>query len=200
MERGYMNDIERKQQFYTMLGKSNPKISLTKEEIKIANEVASARHYYSRKLGLHDASTEIGGLTLKEPDIVGAYGELAVHKWLELHWKVDPRVPGYGGDVGGWIEVKSSNYPNARLLARPSASGKHTLMMERPFLLVTVDKPIVTIAGWEWGYKLMSDANWGNPFPNSRGDCWTLTQNKLQHPEVLKKLIEERLKSTVTIL
>jgi len=162
-----------------------PRIILTPEERSYAETFAYLREGWSRKTGLHDARPLGSGIL--DPDIVGAYGELAVHKWMNIPWEPNPEVPGYDGDILGNIEIKTTTHSSGRLLARPFARGNQALlekMRTRIFLLVTwhTIRSEATIVGWEYGKDFLVDANWGNPFGNDRNDAWTLSQDQLRPP------------------
>jgi len=180
-----MTTVLDKYKQHTHRQSQQPRIVLTQEEREYARAFAYLRQGWSRKTNLHDARPLGSGAM--DPDIVGAYGEFAVHKWLNIPWEPNPEIPGYDGDVLGNIEIKTTIHSAGRLLARPFARGNQALlekMRTRIFLLVTWhdSRSEATIVGWAHGKEFLIDANWGNPFGNDRNDAWTLPQDQLKSP------------------
>lgn len=161
-------------------------VTLTQDEIDRANSVGALREQHNRAAGIVDLS----GPQMPDgerPDAIGSIGELAVHNWLGLEWAGKTDRPDQGGDVAGWIEVKTTAHLGGHLVQSPLSGEKQRAKQHRAFLLVVWRKPHASILGWLWGWELLDDANMGDHFNNGR-PCWAVPQGWLRRPETLLDL------------
>jgi hypothetical protein len=151
-------------------------VTLTAEECAGREAFARGRWEETRRQGLPDqaygASTVEDSIAL---DIVGAFGEYAVWRWLGRpggQATVD-RVNTFHviPDVGQ-VEVRAASGHDRNLIIRERDP------QERPYLLTTWELPEVWIHGWVYGWEARTRGQRWNP--NGRHEAWLIRQRDLR--------------------
>lgn len=159
-------------------------ITLNENELEKALEIASLRNQSQRSANRPDGKVMASSI---DADIMGAEGELAVSKALNLPWsgKWLP-IPLWdswkhdGNDVGK-IEVRTTNYKTGRLILH------HSDKDNSPYLLVIANKPEFRLAGWKWGKEGKNSSYWRKNVPRP---CYMVPQEKLDSIDSLLELIK----------
>ena len=135
-----------------------PKITLTEKQIEEVRDVAE-RQYKNAVLGGNKNRHGLAKDQGREKDIQLAFnglcGELAVASFLEVPW--NPWLQ-KNGDIGHSIEVRTTAYPQGRLIWRPSTdktTGAYTLVRSHKF-------PEFEIVGWVTGLDIPSVGFFGD--------------------------------------
>lgn len=159
-------------------------ISLNSEEIDQARQVAELRNQSQRQAGRADGRVMASSI---QADLMGAEGELAVAKALNLPWdgKFLPistwlEWKHEGNDVGN-LEVRTTNYETGKLILHDSDKNFS------PYLLVISSKrPEYRLAGWIFGHEGKKSHFWATQVPRP---CYMIRQELLRSMEDLKKVI-----------
>lgn len=163
------------------------RVVLNKNERQLARYIGGMRSSTNRDRGIEDKkrSNKKG----VEIDTAGFAGELVVARLLNLY-------PDFGMEAtnqadltfrGHSIDVKTSKYPTARLLAPPHKADKDYADI---FMLVTGEMPSFTVRGWIRGDELVTRDRLVEDF-KGYGPAYVVPQSEL-HP--LGKLNELKLK------
>ena len=138
-------------------------VRLTQAEYFFSAQVGFTRCFEDHKRGFNGA---VEGKIWNESDrrwdncIVGAQAELAVCKYLKVHWSHSVNAQGEC-DIPPDIEVRSSNHPRAQLLfIRPGVDKKN-----RRYIFVTVNLLEFKIHGWISGEEAMVRKYYGKLKP-----------------------------------
>lgn len=125
------------------------KINLTAPELRVAANVAIERRIDSIRKGLNsEKHVEGHSWNCWDGEINGAAAELAVAKLFDVHWNCGVgtfKAP----DVGG-LQVRSTTYPNGKLIFRPNDNP------EELYILVICDTPVYNIIGYLSGEDAMA--------------------------------------------
>ena len=166
-----------------------PFVDLESGEIEYARYIGERRlrnNEQARLAGYWDgtASSRYG------PHVWGAIGELAAHTLFGLDWHPSIEAPDHGGDVAGWVEVKTRE---KRLFAPTLVCGRmgrgiQEKMQHRPFLLALVAETRVTFPGWTWGRLLLRPERWGDHFRTGH-PCWLMEARELRPTRRLMDLV-----------
>jgi hypothetical protein len=150
-------------------------VTLTQEEmdhaIKVANDIIADSIKHKRKdnhgYGYYPKSYK------DEKSRQGFMAEKAVAKLMGLPWP--PNNGGFkNADAGLDIQVKSTHYPNGRLIVRHDATPSHR------YVLVICDKiPHFRVVGWMFARDAMQDKWKAAPDP-LRPVEWFVPQYELQ--------------------
>jgi hypothetical protein len=111
-------------------------------------------------------------------DICGACCEFAAAVILNLYWR--PQVGRRGIDVGGLVEVRSTNLKGGRLIIKPDDHGPHILirqLSERDY-----DAPGWLDAAKAKGGRYPLDATHGEA-------CWFVPQGDLDAVAELRRMV-----------
>lgn len=153
-------------------------VELKPREIYVAHTVAAYREAQSREGGFQDRHG-YSGCSVYD-GIVGAIGELALAKYLDVFWS--------GGEIGhslpdvGDVDVRSTTKRNTGLIVRQNN------LDDRPIALAVVDPSTldrVWLAGWCLGWEAKLDCYRTN-FGNGRLECWSVPIEKLINIKELK--------------
>lgn len=107
-------------------------------------------------------------------DIDGAFGELALAKWLGVYWVPGVARPEYSGDVARY-EVRATRHATGCLLLHPDDHD------DRPYVLALIAEPTVTLAGWVMGQQGKSPAHWTSSTDTRfREPCFAVPQSALR--------------------
>ncbi len=148
--------------------------SLTPSEQTVAKSLAVMRQQISRSIGRVDQ--QIGKQNGWETDEQGIGGEFAAARVFNVFPPLE-LTPDTGHDIqvnGKRIDVKTTHYPNGRLLAKLNSQLDDVDI----FLLVTGRFPEFNVVGWAWAKELCQadniiDLGHGEGFgleqPNLRG-------------------------------
>ena len=130
---------------------NNWSVTLNEIERRICAWVGKQRRQYAvnsgRNPGLGPSRLDECGA---ENDIRGAECEYAASRILNLYWR-----PWVGSiteakrmrDVGGLIEVRSTDLPNGRLIVKPDDPD------DAPFVLIVRNADRFTLAGWLFAHE-----------------------------------------------
>ena len=131
---------------------------LPSSSLAFALEVGFLRQEYNLMMGIHDAHGFVGnGLRLHQ---IGCVAELSVCEVLNIPWSgmYSENYQNLSGDVGGIIQVRSTEHKNGRLLLhRPPKDSPN-----KPFVLVRHQDELgdVEIVGWIYGHEGQLDRFW----------------------------------------
>lgn len=160
-------------------------ITLTPWEFKFCAEVASARMATSNDAGWNHASTyRRDHLQRMTEEIVGACGEMAAAKALNVFWSPSVNTFHRSSDLPGGIEVRSTTEIANSLIVRDNDRD------DWAYILVVGNPPIMTVVGWLFGYEAKSEKFLRNPHNNR--PAWFVPQPELtpinrgaENPQVL---------------
>lgn len=136
-------------------------VTLTKEDVDHIKSVAAARNKVQREAGSHDGAV----MDSQQVDLVGAAGEYAVVRLMNLPWLGE--IKSYvewlayretGADVGEF-EVKTTKHPHGRLFVRRTGAW----YARRAYILARIQKTRVTLAGWAYGEDIKRPENLWDP-------------------------------------
>ena len=135
------------------------KVNLTAPELRSAANVAIERRIDSIRRGLNvQKHVESHSWNNWDGEINGAAAELAVAKYFNVHW--DCGVGTFKAPDVGNFQVRSTIYPNGKLIFRPNDSP------EDIFILVICDTPVYNIIGYISGSEAIEcgriDTKYGN--------------------------------------
>ena len=101
------------------------------------------------------------------PDVLGAWGELALAKMTGTYWAGDLEKPDRGApDVGPW-HVRTASRTNDSLLLHPEDRD------DEPFVLVSlVAIPVLRVMGWCLAADGKHERFWKNPTGRPGRDCY----------------------------
>jgi hypothetical protein len=121
-------------------------VTLSKKEIKLCKLIATARMKQSREANIYDrsASKLMQGKETLKWDLLGAYGEMALAKWLNIEYTAHVNTFHEERDVGPF-EVRTASENHYNLILRDSDRD----LKNKPFVLV-VQKELgeYRIVGW----------------------------------------------------
>ena len=155
-------------------------IHLNPAEQRLAQYLARRRYSSNRAAGVKDK--KIGDQSVKETDLQGVAGEIAVAKCLNLYPDLEVTVRSGSYDLlmhnGMTIDVKTSVYPAARLTAPVGTP----LQKAAIYVLVTGKMPTFRVVGWAWARDLINEGRIGDL---GHGPTYILEQEWLEKPETL---------------
>lgn len=155
------------------------KINLTAPELRVAANVAVERRIDSIRKGLNSQKHVDGhSWNCWDGEINGAAAELAVAKLFDVHWNCG--VGTFKAPDVGSFQVRSTTYPNGKLIFRPNDSESDL------FILVICDTPVYNIVGYIKGRDAMECGRVDTKFGNK---AWFVDQEFLRN---IKDLIDER--------
>lgn len=151
-------------------------VHLTYEETERAAMVGVFRHveaiYSGRKAGWGVPSE------LWETHFQGACAELALAKWMNIHWTgwresfTDEKRPDVGGECGiAGCEVRWAK-DGSRLKRRPKDPATNK------FVLATGELPNIVLVGWIPGTEFERIGEWADPGNRGR-PCWWIRRDQL---------------------
>lgn len=173
-------------------------ISMSPLEQKIAFDVGRRRNKTAKGPNAHDKNH-----TAKQDQrdhCVGALGEMAVAKHLNLYW--DAPIDNYkGADIGDKIEVKTRKFSNYDLLCRKDdkISFYYVLAVSGEKWLYTLENKkfseedwTVFIVGWRYGEYCFQD-KYQSAY-GRREKAWFVWQNELHtdYDRLLAHIYEDR--------
>lgn len=105
-------------------------------------------------------------------DIIGAIGEYAVAKALNMHWEPasDKKLKSLPGDVGRF-QVRSTKYSTGKLIVHDGDAD------DAVFILAIVNEPDVTLMGWMYGDEARAI---GTARQNYQQREWWVPQDRLR--------------------
>jgi hypothetical protein len=123
-------------------------IKLTRQEMRTAAYTGVERNLHALSKNLVNLYGATERKTEWQNDVVGAIGEYALAKFLNVYWNpaIDTNLNDLPGDVGMY-QVRSTGWPNGCLLMHPSDND------QAPFILAVVEGNTVTLKGWLYGYE-----------------------------------------------
>jgi len=124
-------------------------VKLSTQEMKICKLIAIARMKESRKAEIYDrsASELMRGRGGIQWDLLGAYGEMALAKWLDIKYTADVNSFHSIRDVGPF-EVRTAGQDHYNLILRNSDKE----IGDKPFVLVVQKSVgIFRVVGWIYG-------------------------------------------------
>ena len=145
-------------------------IKLTRQEMRTAAYTGVERNLHALSKNLTNLYGAPQRKTEWQNDVVGAIGEYAVAKFLNVYWNpaVEINLTDLPGDVGIY-QVRTTGWPQGCLLMHPTDKD------EAPFILAVVERNTVTLKGWLYGYE-------GKTLGELKEyDTYWVTQDKL-HP------------------
>lgn len=144
-------------------------VQITPVEFAVASLVGSMREISAHR----DGRQHVAGGPIEDGirnHVLGAVGELAVAKALNVFWGGSVNTFKLAGDVGR-IEVRHTARHENRLLVREQDPDA------RAFVLVTGYPPELVVRGWIWGADAKVD-RWAEN-PGDRGRCYFVPQGEL---------------------
>lgn len=124
-------------------------VELSPDEMRIGKHVGLCRAAANRERGnehRHGTPPEV----MIEADIVGAQGEMAVAKHLNVYWSGNTRSGDY--DVGGFLQVKTTMATDLNLIVRLNAKPTD------PYALAwRKGGPQFVMVGWMWAAVAMQE-------------------------------------------
>lgn len=156
-------------------------IFLTDEEKRQAVEEGLRRQTVNRKNNIKGRN---GGPTTGKKsldiDILGAVGEMAVAKYMDMKkdlYKEKEPIRG-SSDLLYDIDVKTRSKHYYDLIVQKNENPN------KKYILVTIENKIILIHGWIYASKAMDKKYWSDP---ARGrPAYFFPKNKLNHIETLK--------------
>ena len=156
--------------------------TLTKEQLKYAEDMGIKRHNYDKSVGIkgaynitekQDASTKI--------DIQGCIAEYAVSLTLDEEWiPFSTDFKNLTADVGDDKQVRSTYHPRGNLLLHPKDRD------DQIFILVKLDRlPSVDLVGWIYGREGKQQQYWTELVKNRL--CFVYPAHKLRKMQELVK-------------
>lgn len=143
-------------------------IMLSWQEIRLAAEVGVTR----RIVSMRDNRRDSAGYRGSDPfdmDILGAMGEVAVAKALQVYWS--PSVNTFKLPDVDNLHVRSTRYKTGSLIVRPNDP-------EGTYLLVIADLPRFKIVGYCSAQYAKQDEFRSQP-DATRPPCWAVPQSRL---------------------
>jgi len=131
------------------------RLELTEAEYNLCQILGRMRSLISRGTGVKDA--KMGKQDGSEADVMGAVAEYAFAKKFNCFPDFAPeaRSGSYDGILkGNRYDIKSSQYPNARLLSTMKVNPDVDF-----YVLAIVDGRSVDIKGWAWKRDLIKEEN-----------------------------------------
>ena len=123
-------------------------IKLTRQEMRTAAYTGVERNLHALGKNLTNLYGASERKTEWQNNVVGAIGEYALAKYLNMYWNpaVDVDLDALPGDVGTY-QIRTTGWPQGCLLIRPKDK------MEAPFVLAVIESNIVTFKGWLYGFE-----------------------------------------------
>ena len=156
------------------------KVKLEPYEIAVAEFVAERRHVTADDAGYDPAH----GCKLADAPrrhLLGAKGEMAVAKGLNLYWSGSVGTFRTGGDVGR-LQVRCGSGDDYKLLVRPVDRDTDV------FVLVVGTGPVFRLAGWSTG-RAAKQQIWYRTF-DDRPPAFFMPQRFLRPIETLLPALE----------
>lgn len=122
-------------------------ITLTDAEQRICGWVGRMRFQHARQHNRDPGAGPTATAVDARNDIRGAKCEFAASVLLNLYWR--PTIGEIDKpDVGGVVEIRSTDRPNGRLIVKPKDSD------EAPFaLMIQIDEASFRFGGWMYGSR-----------------------------------------------
>jgi hypothetical protein len=127
-------------------------ITLTDDDVDMIEKDTAARGQLARAMGLsRDRNVSRDEAKYQRQELIGSYGEAAVHRYLGLIYTGTNGSFRDRRDAGRW-GVRATDWRNGSLIYRP-ADGEPP---DEPTLFVVADPPSreVRLVGWLWGYEV----------------------------------------------
>lgn len=127
-------------------------IILTDDDIDMIEKDTAARGLMARAMGLaRDRNVNRGEAKYQRQELIGSYGEAAVHRYLGLLYTGTNGSFRERRDAGPW-GVRATDWRKGCLIYRP-ADGEPP---DEPTIFAVVDPPSreVRLVGWLWGYEV----------------------------------------------
>jgi hypothetical protein len=148
-------------------------VRLSVADFADAVDCASDRMRASFKAGLNHATVRNRSLATRlHNDVCGAAAELAVARWLHVHWGRTVNTF-HEADVGEDIGVRHTIRHDGRLILRERDFPGHW------YVLVTGTPPVMSLRGYIWGQHAQRPEFWCDPGGYGRG-AWFIPQDALQ--------------------
>lgn len=131
-------------------------ITLDSQDLYLASIVGVRRRIESMRRG----GNERNGLDRKKVaeawyyNVVGAMGELAAAKALNLHWRASVNAKKNEPDIGEDVQVRTLARGDYDLIVRPDDIDDHR------YVLVTGDPPTFRVVGWMKGREAKANKEW----------------------------------------
>ena len=151
-------------------------VKLNPKELRFSKLIAITRMKESRKAGIYDrsATQQMGGGKLIW-DFMGACGEIALAKWLNIEYTADVNTFHSKRDVG-LFEVRTAGGDNYSLILRDSDRD----IKDKPFVLVLQRCPgIFRIGGWLYGKDGLKSEYLNDFGISKRGPAYKIPQRML---------------------
>ena len=148
-------------------------LELNEAEYNLCQILGRMRTLISRGTGVKDA--KVGKQDGAEADVMGTVAEYAFAKQFNTFpdFAPSPRSGSYDGMLkGNRYDIKSSSYPNARLLSTRKVNPDVDF-----YVLCIVEGKKVDVKGWAWKKDLIKDENLKD-LGHGKGYC--LEQSKLK--------------------
>ena len=156
-------------------------VVLSKVEQRLAEHVAKMRYRYNRQQKVRDA--KIGPQSTEMTDLNGIGGELAFCKAMNIYPDIttDGGHPKFDCTIKGdkW-DVKTTEYPDGRLLVKPTKSNKRCSF----YVLVTGRFPDYNIVGWATAGDVFHPAHL---IDLGYGETHALDQEELYPPSKIER-------------
>lgn len=131
------------------------RVELTLSEETWASRVGIARELYAEGNLEHHTFEQPTRIANIQAHVIGAIGELAAAKALDIHWSHAERPYTWGlHDLGDDLEVRATRYRSGHLLIRSKDDP------DRRYILVSGQAPVVYVVGWIWGREAKTDRWW----------------------------------------
>ncbi len=150
-------------------------IELNEAEQMLAKHIAEQRYQNARTNGVTDG--KMGNQSNEQTDLEGMAAEIAFCKFYNVYpdLKIDAPndLPVYDAisPKGATIDVKSTTYPNGRLLAVLGKAEKRSEI----YVLVTGNFPVYCVRGYATAADLFKESNI-NDLGHGRGYCLDQSQ------------------------